>query len=185
MPDPIRNDYPTPNLSPEQEVGLDTQSIDQLLAGIPDTQHALPRAENERLTQAAETIGSALGTTVGKVRSGIEVVHDRQREMARTLSEKLAEQKQKVSEQAEAIGARVSEQAGELGDRTQEKAAELLDLTQQRWNDVRDRTREQVTEARRRAAILRDEHPLELIAGFAIAGFVVGVLLRVWRSSND
>lgn len=185
MPDPIRKDYSSPNLSPVEEVGLDTQSIDQLLAGIPSPEPELPRAENERLNQAAETIGAALGTTVGKVRSGIEVVHDRQREMARTMSEKLAEQTQKVSDQAEALGAKVSEQAGELGDLTQAKAAELLDYTQQRWSDVRERAREQVNDARRRAAILRDEHPLELIAGFAIAGFLVGVILKVWRSSND
>lgn len=185
MADPIRNDYANPNLSPTDDVGLDTQNIDELLAGIPDAERALPRAQNDRLNQAAQTIGAALGTTVGKMRSGLEVVHDRQREMAQTLSEKLSTQTHKVSEQAESISAKVSEQAGELGDLTQEKAAELLDYTQQRWNQARVRAREQVDVARRKAAILREEHPLELIAGFAIAGFLVGVILRVWRSSND
>jgi hypothetical protein len=38
---------------------------------------------------------------------------------------------------------------------------------------------------RRQAAVLREEHPLELIGAFAAAGFVLGVALRIWRSSHD
>ena len=176
MPDPLRNDIANPQ--PPQDVGLDTQSIDELLAGFPPPERSLPRADNPRLNQAAESIGSALGTTVGKVRNGLSVVYDRQREISRNVS-------QKVSEQTESLTSSISQRAGELGDLTQEKATELLDVTQQRWMDVRYQARVQVGRMRRHAAVLREEHPLELIGAFAAAGFALGVALRVWRSSND
>jgi ElaB/YqjD/DUF883 family membrane-anchored ribosome-binding protein len=178
MPDPLRNDIDTSQSPGAQDVGLDTQSIDELLAGFPPPDRALPRADNPRLNQAAETIGSALGTTVGKVRNGLSIAYDRQREMSRNVT-------QKVSEQAESLTSSISQRAGELGDLTQEKATELLDVTQQRWDDVRDRARLRVDRMRRQAAVLREEHPLELIGAFAAAGFALGLALRVWRSSND
>jgi hypothetical protein len=36
-----------------------------------------------------------------------------------------------------------------------------------------------------RARYLRRERPLEVIAGFAIAGFLAGVGLRIWRSHHE
>ena len=32
---------------------------------------------------------------------------------------------------------------------------------------------------------LRREHPLQVIAGFAVAGFLAGVGLRIWRSRHE
>jgi ElaB/YqjD/DUF883 family membrane-anchored ribosome-binding protein len=178
MPDPVRNDFADPQPPGVQDVGLDTQTIDELLAGFPPPERSLPRSENPRLNHAAESIGSALGTTVGRMRNGLSVVYDRQREMSRSVS-------QKVSAQAESLTSSISQRAGELGDLTQEKASELLDATQQRLATVRERGRIRFDRMRRQAVGLREEHPLELIGAFAAAGFALGVALRIWRSSND
>ena len=177
MPDPLRNDIDSTSSPGVQDVGLDTQSIDELLAGFPP-ERSLPRANHPRLNQAAVNIGSALGTTVGRVRSGLSVASDRQRALSRNIA-------QAVSEKTESITASISQRAGELGDLTQEKASELLDYTQQTWTDARDRMNLRLNEMRRQASALRDEHPLELIGAFTAFGFALGVALRIWRSNND
>ena len=38
--------------------------------------------------------------------------------------------------------------------------------------------------ARDRARIVRDEHPLKLVAALGAAALVTGILLRIWRSSR-
>lgn len=176
MPDPLRNDaarIPTPT----NEIGLDTQSIDELLAGFPSDRE-LPPAENARLTRTVESIGAALGSTVGKMRSGLSLVQNRRREMSEKLSHG-------VSRTTENLSATMLEKASEIGDVAEEKASKFYSSAQQQWEQLNRTTRERVLHLRRRTAALRDEYPLEVIGGFAAAGFVLGVALRIWRSNHD
>ncbi|HEY3928335.1 MAG TPA: hypothetical protein VGL89_08175 [Candidatus Koribacter sp.] len=193
MMDPLRNEYAPPNTpleteNPRERSPLDTQSIDELLAGFPPEQ-ALPAAQNPRLNQAAESIGSALGTTIGKVRHGISLVQNRQRSNGPSASER-------VSQQAETFTAAITEKAEQLGDLAEEKASEFVDMAQERWQRVSQTAQERWSEARRmarrrivdvreQAAHLRDDRPIELILSFAGAAFVLGFALRVWRSTHD
>lgn len=174
MADPLRN--PVENSTLEEPIVPD-QGVDHLLAGIPSAGN-LPRPENARLNRTAESIGTALGSTVVKMRSGLSLVQSREREIARDLS-------QRISQQTETLSAAVVERAEQFGDVAEEKASQLYDVAQQRWNDLNQAARNAVLDARKKATQLRDEHPLELIAAFAAAGFVLGAALKVWRSNHD
>ena len=49
---------------------------------------------------------------------------------------------------------------------------------------VRDSAIQGVDRARRRLRYWADEYPLQLLAAIAGAGFLTGVLVRIWRSKN-
>lgn len=176
MADPLREPMGDTK-SHLENPALDDHSVEKLLAGLPP-EHTLPRSENPRLNQTAENIGAALGTTIGKMRSGLSLVQTREREMAHDLSRKL-------SQQAEGLSAAAVEKAGQLGDIAEEKASMAFNAVQEQWDTLRERAGVRIVELRKRAAILRDEHPLELIGAFAGAAFVLGAALKVWRSNHD
>lgn len=179
MADPLRNETGVPGIAtgalPGEPV-LDDQGVDELLAGFPP-ERTLPRTENPRLNRTAETIGSALGATVGRMRSGLSLVKVN-RDGGPGLTDK-------ISQKAEDLSATVREQAGHLGDVVQDRTEELVRSTRQRWTELRATGREKVIEVRHRAAVLKQDHPLELIGAFAGTAFIVGVALRVWRSNNN
>ncbi len=191
MMEPLRNEYAPPNspLEPEpprEKSPLDAQSIDEILARFP-SERELPlasdsarsfRPQNPRLNRTAENIGAALGTTVGRMRNGLSLVQSRQREITREVSDRPAQQ-------AQAFTATAVEKVEELGDVVEEKASEFADFAQQGLGQIRRQARERITELRRQAVQLREERPLELIAAFAGAAFVIGVTLRLWRANND
>jgi|NGEPerStandDraft_6_1074524.scaffolds.fasta_scaffold27441_5 ElaB/YqjD/DUF883 family membrane-anchored ribosome-binding protein len=176
MADPLRNDYKDP-LSPLEEPAVSDQSIAEVLAGFTPTRTSRG-AYNPQLNRTAESIGTALGTAVGRMRSGLSLVHDREQELQRDMTETL-------SEKAETLSAAATEKAEALGDIVEEKASQLYTAAQEQWEFISEKTRDQVVEWRRQAAQLRDEHPLELIAAFAGAAFVLGAALKVWRSIDD
>lgn len=176
MADPLRNDFDNPKL-PVQEPALDERSIDQLLAGfVPE--RTLPAAQNPRWNRTAETIGRSLGGTVGRVRSNLSVVRDRERQIAREITDTL-------SEQAQSISAAAIEKAERLGDVVEERTSQILDTAQQQWDTLSEQARTRVVELRKQAATLRDEHPLELVLCFAGFAFALGAGLKIWRSYND
>lgn len=175
MADPLRDE----NLNPEplrENTALEDPSVEALLPGVPSSR-SLPPVENPRLNRTAETIGSALGTTVGKVRSGMTLVQTRSEEKAREVADTL-------SQHAQTVSAAAVEKAEHLGDVAEEKASELLDSAQQGWESLRETARRGLVEARKQVAVARDEHPVELILGFAALAFATGFALRVWRSND-
>ena len=175
MADPLRDE--TLNSEPLREsAALEDPSVEPLLPDVPPDR-TLPATENPRLNRTAESIGSALGTTVGKVRSGLTLVQARSEEKAREVADHL-------SQQAEAVSAAAIEKAEHLGDIAEEKASELLDSAQEGWESLRETARRGLIEARKQVAVAREEHPVELILGFAALAFTVGFALRVWRSND-
>lgn len=177
MPDPLRNENEIPGT--QLENSATDPSVEPLLPGpIVDDTHLLAEAHNPRLNRTAESIGSALGTTVGRLRSGLTLVQKRQGEATHGITEK-------ISEQAHELSAAAIERAEQLGDVAEETAGRIADTAQQQWTVVRANTRRIVFRAREQAAVMKEEKPLHLIGAFAALSFVVGFTLRVWRSSND
>lgn len=176
MADPLRNETGTPNPPPQEPI-LDDRSVDQLLAGL-SPERTLPREENPRLNRTAETIGAALGTTVGKMRSGISLVQDRRREATQGISST-------ISQTSESLSAAAMEKAERLGDFAEEKVSALANSAQERWDVVSRATRNRVFELRQQAARARDREPIKVILAFAGAAFVIGIALRIWRANND
>lgn len=176
MADPLRTDYSVP-ISPLEEPIVHEQGVEELLAGFTPVRDYRSTV-NVRLNRTAETIGAALGTTVGKVRSGLSLVVDREQELQRNLSNT-------VSEKTETLAAAATEKAERVGDMIEERATQIAITAQEQWDAFRQNTTERVVELRKQAAVLRDEHPLELIAAFAGAAFVLGAALKVWRSIDD
>lgn len=176
MADPLRDTLKSN--PPLENSALENPSVEALLPGIPADENLPLREPNPRLNRTAETIGSALGTTVGKLRSGITLVQNRSEETARDVAGT-------ISEQAQSLSAAAIEQAEHLGDIAEERASEFLDTAQEQWKALRETGLRGLQEARKQVAIAREEHPVELILGFAALSFAVGVALRVWRSNND
>jgi len=65
-----------------------------------------------------------------------------------------------------------------------EEYLEFRDAVSDMVDQGRRSAREMVTRARRRFNYWADEHPLKLLGAVAAAGFVAGVLLRIWRSNR-
>jgi ElaB/YqjD/DUF883 family membrane-anchored ribosome-binding protein len=190
--DPIRNESGAPEHSttsiPPEPV-FDDHSVDELLAGFPPPDRTLPQPYNPRLNRTAETIGSALGSTVGRMRNGLSLVKGGRSDsgpgLTDQISQKASDLKDTVRSQAQDLTSTVREQAGQFGDMVQDKTQQLMETSQKGWQDFRVSSRQRLIQARHRAAVLRQDHPLELIGGFAATAFAIGVALRVWRSTND
>lgn len=176
MADPLRNDYSVP-ISPLEEPIVHEQGVDELLAGFTPVRDYRSTV-NLRLNRTAETIGAALGTTVGRVRSGLSLVVDREQELQRNLADT-------ISEKSETFSAAATEKAERISDILEERATQIAITAQEQWDALNERAREKVIELRRQAAVLREEHPIELIGAFAGAAFVLGAALKVWRSLDD
>ncbi len=191
MADPLlRNQSGVPDPSPSEAAKpiLDNGSVDEMLAGFP-AERTLPEAGNPRLNRAAESIGTALGTTVGRMRNGLTLVKgnlgESSSEFGEQISEKAADLKSTVQHQAQDLSAAARAKAAEFGDVVQDTSEQLASIAQQRWAEMREIARQRLVMARNRAAVLKQDHPLELIGAFAASAFVIGVALRAWSSDHD
>ncbi len=101
----------------------------------------------------------------------------------------------RASEAAEKVGNLVGaavDQVRHLPDRLQEMKRRFTVISGRAQKDakakageLKDEARLKVEEARTRAERLAHDYPLQLIAGAAATGLVVGILLRVWRDHAD
>lgn len=105
----------------------------------------------------------------------------RQEELKDAVKQKVADVKETASRAADSASRAMQDakqQASAAAAEARERAAEVYREAREQsvrtWNRARVRSREIV-----------DEYPLHVIAGVAGAAFIVGVLLRVWRSSRD
>lgn len=56
---------------------------------------------------------------------------------------------------------------------------------QRSWEAAQSSTARTARKLRAKAGYLRRERPLQVIAAFAIAGFLAGVGFRIWRSRHE
>ena len=130
---------------------------------VRDPERELPadiRAVNPQLKQAAEQIGSALGRAVSKVREMPrrgEQLKDELRDRLRTIRQ---------GDTGPGIATRIRESAEQTAD------------------ELKGRARENVHIVRNRAERLARESPVEIIVVAFGAAFLLGVVLRIWRSNN-
>lgn len=150
------------------------------LPGMPEGDNLPPPAQsgqaaNRPLTRAAQSAGTALGTTVNRVRTRLTVVRGGQgssvsdevsakaREYSQTASRKLQDLKQDAQQRGE-----------HLAETVQEKTAALN-------ADVRQRLRNLRAQSQR----VQLDFPIQVILGCAAAAFLLGFSLRIWRSGRD
>jgi ElaB/YqjD/DUF883 family membrane-anchored ribosome-binding protein len=136
------------------------------LPGIPtsdDYRGLGQNADNNLTRRTAESVGNRVGKAVNainsSVRSGLDVVS----EGSRQAGEKFAEAAEETRVHAQKL-------ALEAGRRAQ---------------DLRDAAIYRARKARSEARRFANERPIEIILGIAGAAFVVGVVLRIWRSNRD
>ena len=167
---------PGQNFDPED---IATRDPRDLPAALPE--EASP-ASNPRLNQTAETIGSAMGTTVRELKSRFQVVKGGAAESASSTA---AEWKQRAGDTVD----QVKKSASEAVQSATNKASEVFDSARQRASEAvanaRSKAAQKAEVARRRASYYADEYPVHVALGAAAAGFALGVALRIWRSQRD
>ena len=104
--------------------------------------------------------------------------------LGRRSTGQLLEFKEAVSERLQDARKRASEAV----EQTRERAANAYDQVQAQVTEAVSQAREKIQDlaqqAGTRARYYGREYPLQVIAVAAGAGFVLGVLLRIWRSSR-
>jgi ElaB/YqjD/DUF883 family membrane-anchored ribosome-binding protein len=101
-----------------------------------------------------------------------------------SLGRRLADRTARVREKVSGAAAEVSERAGDLADR----AGDVVDRVQERADDLgaaaRRRMQEQSERARGRLERMMEENPLALVAGAAILGLALGLVLPETRREH-
>lgn len=121
------------------------------------------RAVNPQWNEAAEQIGSALGRAVATVRD---------------MPARADQVKSEMRDRFEVIRGRGREKGAGVASRVRETA-------ERKANELKERARENVHVARNRAQRLVRERPLQVILAAFGAAFIMGAVLRIWRSSSD
>ena len=160
MAEPIRNPQPFPNQQLDTEL---EHSAQECLSGNNDPAMLASEAAAERM--AAEPRGKVV-------------------ELRQAAGQKASELKERASQALDETKERVSEVYG----RTEATVKDALDHGKQTAAEALQQGREKAAEiarrTRQRARFYAEEYPLHVIAVAAGAGFLVGVLLRIWRSSR-
>jgi ElaB/YqjD/DUF883 family membrane-anchored ribosome-binding protein len=159
MAEPLRSGEPLSSMrfseSPSQPAALlPEHATDKPLGEWPVTD-----SRDTRLQNAGEAVGTALGTVVNEAR-----------EIPGRLQDRMADIKKRFKVITGRRVAEVKSQASEVADDVEKRALELSAETKrelQHWEF--------------RARLYAREYPLELIAATAGAGFVIGILLGLWR----
>lgn len=119
--------------------------------------------ENRKLVDAAESVGSTLGSAVGtirdKVQSGLEVVKKRSAEKSTSMED---------------LTAKVRDRAGEVKEQANRRVQEWSNAAQRRVRTLRVQVHE-----------FSRERPAELILAIGGIAMVAGIILRLWRSNRD
>lgn len=153
---------------------------------LPGTPPAVDEAKGmqmhreRQMREVAERIGGVMGFAVksvrdvsGRVRGGIHLVEERARRGADSAS-------QSVSGWTDLLGEKyrgLREEADHTAWQLKENASERISG----WNCM---ARQKISEIRDRGARLKDERPLEILAGLAAVGFMIGFALRLGRSNR-
>jgi ElaB/YqjD/DUF883 family membrane-anchored ribosome-binding protein len=155
-------------------------------AHLPGTPPAVDEAKGmqmhreRQLREIAERIGGVMGFAVrsardvsGRVRGGIHLVEERARQRADSASQSVSGWADLLGEKYRGLRAEADQTAWQI----KENASERISG----WNGM---ARQKFSEIRERGARLKDEHPLQILAGIAATGFVIGLALRLRRSNR-
>lgn len=119
--------------------------------------------ENRKLIDAAESVGSTLGSAVGTIRdrvqSGLEVVKKRSAEKGASVDD---------------LTEKVRDRASEVTEQANRRLQEWSSAAQRRIRTLRVQVQE-----------FSRERPAELILAIGGIAIVAGIILRLWRSNRD
>lgn len=153
----------------EERLAAVPGGIEPLPPALPGTPPAFDEEEGRRmerermLEDRASSLGEAMGSAISslrqRVRSGMRVVAGRSRQAGSELDE--------------------------MADTAREKAEDFADEAQRRFADWRLEARKQMYRGRLYARRMARENPAQAIGVIAGTAFVVGLMLRIWRSNSD
>ena len=154
---------------------FDTYPADPAEPGLAqDPDRLLPEeAESSSLEQYGSQLGSAAGQAVLAFRRAQQRVKDLARE-----------KKASVTEIASARVDQVRDQTATLRQETARRGEEWRRALSERAGEWRRQARNGIYRARLRAREIQNDRPLQVVAGAALAGLVIGAVLRIWRANR-
>jgi hypothetical protein len=185
--------YPTES-TPLGETPAESQRED--LPALPATATtSRAYAVNPALNRSAEAVGRSVGTAVaevrrlprqlGRLKSRIHLVGESASAAAEDLRSSAEEKAAGLRDAAEVglleLADKASLYTSEMGGRASERIESLRREAWWKLAAVRTIVRHRAAELRR----WEPERPLQVIVVSASAAFALGVMLRIWRSSND
>ena len=72
-----------------------------------------------------------------------------------------------------------------LVERAEDASARVRSAGEEAYENARKTLRDTIARARRNLRYIADEKPMQLVIGVAVASFLVGVGLRLWRSHYE
>ena len=196
----------TSNLAPAApERELPEHATPSSLGHIPGSE----RSSNPRLNSAAESAGRAVGSAVAQareMRQKFTVIRGRRDELSSKADDAMhraREAGEEALERARDLGAQAADRARELSHdavgRAREWSAQAADRAREFSSDAMGRARvlsqEAIDKARAASSVAQERarvagveadrrarrYPLQVIAGAAVFGMLMGIWLRVWR----
>ena len=154
---------------------FDTYPSDPPEPGLTqDPDRLLPEeGESSALDEYGAQLGSAAGQAVLAFRRAQQRVRDLTRDKKATVTEIASARMQQVREEA----TRLREETGRRGE-------EWRRVLRERAGEWRRQARNGIYRARLRAREIQNDRPLQVVAGAALAGLVVGAVLRIWRANR-
>ena len=177
MAEPLRNDEPLSSMrfpespeAPRKERPLSTAGSPEPAGLLPETLPDRPIGEwpeelpetsshRDRMNDAGEKVGTAIGTVVNQTRE---------------LSGRAKDRVQDLQQRFRVIAGRQSTQL-------QERVSEFSDEAQERASEFADEARREMRQWESRARYYARNYPFQFIGGVAATCFVIGFLLRLWR----
>lgn len=149
---------------------------------------ALP-AEGETVTtnkSALEQRAGQAGAAIGKAAAVVRSIGDRLRTSgdSRALGDKVSDIADQTKARAQEIAGQTRARAQEFGEAAASRAEEWGRILRERLDDLRRRARHQVREGNVRARRATRDYPVQVALAAGVAGFLVGVLLRIRRASR-
>ena len=176
IPEPLTNQDVDTNRAPEfrasrAQIPDNGEALNAVSPPVNPTRELMSGNASPQLNRAAEAVGTTLGRLVNQAR-GISVASDDSGPSWKETAQRKAEEaKAKASEAVSDIQESASATYQHIKERVGETVA-----------DVKHKTSDALLDARARAREYSYKNPLQVIAGSAAAGFLAGVVLRVWRS---
>lgn len=154
---------------------FDTYPADPVEPGLAqDPDRLLPEeGDSSALDEYGAQLGSAAGQAVLAFRRAQQRVKDLTREKKASVTEIATTRMQQVREEA----TRLREESGKRGE-------EWRRVLRERAGEWRRQTKNGIYRARLRAREIQNDRPLQVVAGAAAAGVVIGAVLRIWRANR-
>lgn len=130
-------------------------------------------AQNPRLNETAEKIGSAVGEMVNRAKEARRRLDSVKHDVRETSEGRVEEIKQLAQEKWSTAAETAQQRLQNWKQTARDSAEEAREAMMQRVHDFRIKARDYV-----------DENPHHVILGIAGAAFVLGLTSRIWRSQR-